>query len=451
MRTGDPYSGPADISFTRPAHAEEKIFHVETKNAKVSLVDSSFLKTFARMLLKFSDNEEEFDYLIFAREYADESRWRYIFDGKRRKEEEVKRYWKRLRSDHGLTADEAQKFEQLDYQDFRDFIGIVDVNKAPRDRVLALTRQNLADDRPKKTFEFYTQEFDAIPDRTQYVPNVFRVESYPEHVWKYPAKTTDHRKALRQIPRTTPIWFDELDAYSLVAPDRLPDGSDHVLELDRGEELDFTEWAFDANEGPSRHLLTTLLNKRLLWRGVQLHDRCVAVRHRGEYKLIIKTAEETAVQQTLTRDSVEVNPDPVDEYEGYNIIRDMGRGVGHRYGHPQVRWYDDEPFVVIGIGWLFTRNGKGDSVITGDLATDLHHKLKQQTTYRTTNERAHFRQWRQYLRAGLQHGKQANSKKIEALGRSQQFEFREAERFELPVRPAKNSTEQRDIAEGRVP
>lgn len=450
-RTGDPYSGPVDISFTRPAHNEEKVFHVETKKTKVSLVNDTFITTLARIILLHANGDDEFEYSIFAPAYANETRWRHIFDGRRRKDEEVERYWKQIQERHNLDEDEARNFNELDLDDFRSFIGIVDVNEAPSNRVRQLTEQNRGDERPEKTYDFYLQEHEPVPQETVYLSNVFETVEYPDYIWVIPSKVDNHSTAFNQIPRETPIWFEGSDAYSLLSPEELPEKTGSVAELQNTEQCDFRSLAFDTgdDDSPERRLLTTLLNKRLLWRGTQLHDRCKAVYHDNNWKLIITLEEDELFQTSLSGEIIEPDNAQIEKYEGYNITRNMGLGIGHRYGRPQFKWYDDRPYLVIDTGWLFTKNGKGNLIRDGQTATELHHNLKQQRYFRTTNERALFRQWRQYLRVGSQH--QLTEMEASRLNRNQYLTFREPDGFELRVRPPEDSDEQEAIMEGQYP
>jgi hypothetical protein len=213
------------------------------------------------------------------------------------------------------------------------------------------------------------------------------------------------------------------------------------------KEQGFEHWAFEGETAPE-NIITNLLNLQLIWRGFRLHDRCVPVCHEGRFKLIFTTDKERYVQQSLTGDIIDPDDAQTEEFEGYNITRDMGRGIAHRYGYPEIKWYDGNPFTFISTGWLFTKNGQGDVVIEGDNATELHHMLEKNNYDKIPNRRAQFRQWRQYLRLGSGDSEKLKGEELTRIEEGQRMKFRRPDGLELPVRPPATPDEQEAIRAG---
>ena len=400
LRQGDPYSGTKDIRLTRPAHNEEKVFRVETKNTKASIGDESFVTEVARHCLDFHFGDEEFEWYIFAPEYSNSDRWRHIFDGRIRREDEVEDYFNEIANNHNLTDDETEKFAEVDVENFRAFIEVVALNKATSGRLQELIRENTKTDRAKKKWDFYIQENEPKCEPTDYLPNAFKITAYPDNVWEIQSLATGLNDVFDAVPRYFPLWIEGTDAYSLVSPENLPAELERLLRVDESVEHDFETWAFEDSKPFDSRIVTGLLNKQLIWRGTQLQEQCRAVRHDQTFKLIFPLPEGGYVQETLMGEIIDPDTAQTEKVEGYTITRDMGRGIGHRYGYPTTKLYGRHGYAFISTGWLFTAKGTGDSVIEGDAADDLHNSLDKNNYGKTPNRRAQFRQWRQYLRMG---------------------------------------------------
>ena len=447
LRQGEPYSGTKDIRLTRPAHNEGKVFRVETKNSKARIGEPSFVTEVARHCLDYHFGDEEFEWYIFAPEYSDSDRWRHVFDGRIRREDEIKQYFDEITEKHNLTDDETEKFSDLDVEDFREFIEIVALKKATSGRLQELIRENTKTDRAEKKWEFYIQENEPKYDQTEYLPNFFKISAYPESVWEMQSLATGLNDVFDAIPRYFPLWIEGTEAYSLVSPENLPDELDQLLKVDDSVEHNFEAWAFEDGTPTDRRVVTGLLNKQLIWRGTQLHEHCLAVRHDRAFKLIFALPEAGHVQETLTGEIIDPENAQTEKAEGYTITRDMGRGIGHRYGHPEVKFYGQNGYTFISTGWLFTAEGAGNSVIEGDAADDLHNSLDKNNYGKTPNRRAQFRQWRQYLRMGGGEDEKLIGRELAKLDPAQRMTFERPQELHLEVRPPKNSDERDKLME----
>lgn len=447
LRQGEPYSGTKDIRLTRPAHNEEKVFRVETKNSKARIGATSFVTEVARHCLDFHFGDEEFEWYIFAPEYSNSDRWRHVFDGRIRREDEVEQYFSEITDKHNLTDDEAEKFAELDVEDFREFIEIVALKKATSGRLQELIRENTKTDRANKKWEFYIQENEPKYDQTEYLPNLFKITSYPDSVWEMQSLATDLNDVFDAVPRYCPVWIEGTDAYSLLNPENLPVELERLLKVDESVEHDFETWAFEDGTPINRRIVTGLLNKKLVWRGTRLHEQCQAIRHNRDFKLIFPIPGGGHVQETLTGEIIAPDNAQTEKVEGYTITRDMGRGIGHRYGHPEVKLYGRNGYAFISTGWLFTAEGAGNSLIEGDAADELHNSLDKNNYGKTPNRRAQFRQWRQYLRMGGGEDETLVGEELAQLDPAQRMTFERPQELNLQVRPPKNSDERDDLME----
>lgn len=447
MSIDDPYSGVSDIRLVRPAVNEEKIFRVETKNTKASIGDKTFVTEVARHLLDYCFGDEEFELIVFAPKYADDRRWRNVFDGRVRKEEEVQRYFGEIQDKHKLNDEEVEKFDEVSYVDFRQFVEVVALKRATSGRLEELTHDRDSKGRSKRKWEYFVKEFEPVRDQSPILPNFFEIIEFPDKVWAFQSRIGGSKKVYEQVPRYYPIWVDDFNVFSLIGPDQLPAELEAILDVDSVTEHRFDQWAF-KDEGAPENIVTNLLNLQLIWRGIQLHDRCVAVRHQGRFKLIFTTERERYVQETLAGDIIDPDDAQIAKVEGYNITRDMGRGIAHRYGYPQVKWYDGTSFAFISTGWLFTNNGQGDNVLKGDVATQLHHSLEKNNYDKIPNRRAQFRQWRQYLRMGTGESETLKGEELTRIPEGQRMRFHRPDGMELPVHPPATPEETEAIRSG---
>ena len=273
-----------------------------------------------------------------------------------------------------------------------------------------------------------------------------RIAKYPKYVWVCSSQVTDHTRVYEENPRYLPIWFEDGDVFSLISPDRMNESLRKFVSADDGTRRRFGEWM--QAEKTEERIVATLLNRQLTWRGTQLNDRCVAVRHDGTHELIITVSEPDSTQQTLTGEVTKDDSRRGDSLGGYIVTRDMGTAIAHRYGHPLVKRYGDDFYVFIRTGWLFTDTGYGDHVVTGNRADELHNKLDKNNLERIPNQRAQLRQWRQYLGIGVGSAPVPAVAEFNRLQPTQSMRFEPPGRIELPERPPKNTSERDILMEG---
>jgi hypothetical protein len=455
LEVGDSYAGTSDIVLTRPAHEEDKEYRVETKNTKLSLYDDSFIDELARQFIDHANSDsDEFDFVVFAHDFATQSRWKDIFNDRIRKEDEVRTYYEELTERHDLNEGEAEQFASLTFRDFWRFLEQVDIKKAGYERLGELIEDRESQGRDDKKWEFFTRENEPVREKGNPVPNFVRIVDLPTKVWTLRSLAADHHDVYDQNPRHLPIWFEGGQAHSLLPPDEMPDSLEKFVDTNEMESNDFEEWIDREDEQQHRRVIS-LLNRQVLWRGVQRHDRCACVRHEGQQKLIIVKEDSASQKPTETRQqelSGELRPEEEgteesnQEYEGYVALKDWGSVYAHRYGRPVVKPYSEHYFVFVETGWLFTERGRGDAVITGDRADDLHNTLDKNTLSRNPNQKSQFRQWRSYL--GLDEGAGGHADIPGARG--QRMTFEESLNVQFRERPPKNSEEKDDLMVGEA-
>lgn len=453
LEVGDSYAGTSDIVLTRPAHREDKVYRVETKNTKLSLFDDGFINELARQFIGHSRSEvDEFEFVVFAPDYANQSRWKDIFHDRIRKENEVRTYYEELAGRHTLNDAEAEQFASLNFRDFWRFLECVDVKKAGYERLGELIDDRESQGREDKKWEFYIRENEPVKEKGIPIPNFVRVVDLPDEIWTLRSLAADYHDVYDQNPRHLPVWFEEGRAYSLISPGAMPDSLQKFVDTGEMECHDFEEW-IDQGDGEYHRHVIALLNRQVLWRGVRRHDRCVCARHEGQHKLIITREDSTTQNPSETRQQelsgdlrppAEGSEERNQEFGGYVAVKDWGSAYAHRYGRPVVKPYGDHFFVFVETGWLFTQRGRGDAVITGDHADDLHNTLSKNLLSRNPNQKSQFRQWRSYL--GLDEGAGGHAN-IPGTG-GQRMTFEERINVKTRERPPKNSKERDKLMAG---
>lgn len=446
LSVGDPHSGTSDIRLMRPAHNEEKVFRVETKNTKASLTNQNLINEIARQFIDFCVTSEEFEFYIYAPNFADQPRWKNIFRDRTRKRNEVERFYSDIGERHTLNDEETEQFGKLEFENFWLFLENVGVKKAGYERLGELIEENESRGRREENWEFYVRENEPVYERSELTPNFVRIANYPEYVWVCPSRVTDHTRIYEENPRYLPIWFEDGEVFSLISPECMNESLRTFVSADDGVRCLFDEW-MQAEETKQR-IVATLLNRQLTWRGTQLNDRCVAVRHNGTHKLIVTVSDPDSTQQTLTGEEIEVDSGRGDSLDGYTVTRNMGNAIAHRYGHPLVKQYGDDLYVFIQTGWLFTDTGYGDYVVTGSRADELHNKLDKNNLERTPNRRAQLRQWQQYIGIGVGSAPVPVAAEFDQLQPAQSMRFEPPGQIELPERPPKNTSERDILMEG---
>lgn len=451
LEVGDSYAGTSDITLTRPAHKEKKEYRVETKNTKLSLFNDGFIDEFARQFIDYSRAEDgEFEFIVFAVDYADQSRWKSIFHDRIRKEEEVKTYYEEVVDRHELKEAEKEEFDALDFRDFWRFLERVSIKKAGYERLGELITDRESQERSDEKWAFFTRENEPVRQRGELLPNFVRIINYPDHIWTLQCLAPGHRAVFDQNPRHLPIWIESGQMHSLIPPDEMPDSLEQFVDRDTAERADFAEWLKQDGDQHHRRVIG-LLNRQVRWRGVQRHERCASVYDsHGSHVLIITRPDTLTESPTQTKqqtlfgevESAEEGSSEANlQYEGYVALKDWGSAYAHRYGRPVVKRYGDHHYVFIETGWVFTKRGRGDSVISGDWSDDLHNQLDKNTLSRNPNQKSQFRQWRTYL--GLEEGSEEHAT-IPGTG-GQRLSFEEGIEVEFRERPPKNSAERREL------
>lgn len=442
LSTGDPYSGTSDIRLTRPAHNEEKIFRVETKNTKASLADSTLLTELTRQFIDFYVSSEDFEFHIFAVDYADQRRWKNVFRDRTRKEQEVKRLYNDICEKHKLNEEEALRFEELDFDDFWRFLENVHIKKAGYDRLGELITENESREQYDKKWEFFTRENKPVEESGDLIPNFLRITQFPEHIWIAPALVTDYKEVYKENPRHLPIWIEGTTVFSLIPPEEMSDSLVKFVNTGEAVTHDFKNWVMD--ESTDQRIGKILLNNQLTWRGEELHDNCKVVRHNRTYKLVFTT--DRPVQQTLDG-NIGQEKERMSK-DGYTVTIGAKGVVGHRYGSISIKRYDDHYYSFIRTGWIFSQEGLGEDLITGDFASTLHHWLRKHGYNQHPNHRARLKQWLHHLRTGVGDADEPHISELGQLDPNQYMRFSRPSGMTLDARPPRNSAEQEALMEG---
>lgn len=442
LSVGDKHSGTSDLRLTRPAHNEEKVFRVEAKNTKADLKDATFQTEIARHLIDFHIGVEDFELLIFAEDFVNQPRWKDIFRDRTRKRDEVEWFWDKIQQNHNLNDDEIPKFEELEFQDFWEFLEKVGVKKAGYGRLGELIDENKDKKRREKKWEFYIRENKPVQEKGKLLPNFFELTRYPDKVYILPSAADSHRELYSKegIHSYLPIWQENSQIFTLLGKDHFPDELNSVVPKNSGETKNFQKWVFQNDQ--NQRIGKILLNRQLLWRGTLVKKHCLVAP--DNRKLIFRTRP---VQSTLAGDAESQDFDRTEE-ESYLVTRHVQNAVGHRYCQPRTRVYEKQHYVFLQTGWLFSREGKGQKIITGDWAKRLSDKLREEGYDRHSNYRAQLNAWTEFLRIDRSITDDDHPVKTFDIPFDQALEFRREFGLSTPSRPPKNKEERDALMEG---
>lgn len=438
LSVGDMYSGTSDIKLTRPAHNEEKYYRVETKNTKLDLKDSNFTTEIARHLIDYNFGDEEFELMIFAVDYMNQPRVKDIFRDRTRKRDEVEWFWEKICDNHTLNDDEAIRFQELAFDDFWVFLEKISVKKAGYGRLRELIDEHESKNRRQQKWRFYIEDKDPVPQPVVLTPNFYGLEKYPEHIWIFPSPISDPREFYGKpgVHNWYPIWLENDQLFSLIGPSNLPDSIDTIVPSDAVEQFEFKAWVLNGEQQLNTGKI--LLNRNLLWRGIQLREYCIKDPH--EPRLIFRTRP---VQGTLGLEAASQDIHRTEE-GNYLVTRGINGAVAHRYCKPVTRKYQNELFVFLETGWIFSREGQGEKLIWGDHAKRLNDQLRSEGYDQYPNARGQFNAWHSILRMDASIDQDRHPARVYDIEYSQGVEFNQPSNLTTSVRPPKN-VEERDL------
>lgn len=442
LSVGDKHSGTSDLRLTRPAHNEAKIFRVEAKNTKADLKDSTFQTEIARHVIDFHIGDEDFELLIYAEDFVNQPRWKDIFRDRTRKREEVEWFWEKIQDGHKLNDDETQEFEELEFEDFWVFLEKVGVKKAGYERLGELIDANEDQDRRQKKWEFYIRENGAVQEEGELLPNFFTLTRYPTNVYVFPSAVNSPQELYSKtgIPSYLPVWLENSELYTLLDEDHFPDDLRSIIPKGSGTAHEFREWMFGGEQ--NQRIGKILLHRQILWRGTLVKKHCVVAP--DNRKLIFQTRP---VQSTLSGEAESEDFDRTEE-ESYLVTRQVQNAVGHRYCQPRTRIYQDQHYVFLETGWLFSRHGNGENIISGDWAKQLSDKLREEGYDRHSNYRAQLNAWTEFLRFDRGLTDDDHPVRTFDIPFDQALEFQREFDLRTPVRPPMNGEERDSLMEG---
>ncbi|GAB3690061.1 hypothetical protein GCM10028857_26130 [Salinarchaeum chitinilyticum] len=438
---GDKHSGTSDIRLARPAHKEEKIFRVECKNSKADLKASGFVTELARHLIDFNRGDEEFELLIFARELKNPPRWKDIFNDRIRKRDEVEWLWDKIQENHSLNDDEEEIFAEFELDHLWVFLEKVGVKKAEFGRLIELTEERKDKEKRRQKWEFYIRENKPVQERGNLTPNFFKISHYPEKIWVFPTGVSNPRKGYDRegIERYLPIWFEDSQLYTLVDPSEMPTSLKDIIVSERGDSHEFSDWMWQNDR--TQHISKILLNKQLLWRGILRGDYSTVTPDSKKLIFRIRPVQTTLTDEASSGDRYRTKRD------GYLMTRSVKGDVGHRYCRPMTRQYSDQHYVFLRTGWVFSKDGAGEEIISGKRAKELSDKLRNDGYDQVSNHRSQLNAWKTYLQ--IDQGEEVeHPAKVLDVSYPQRVELALPSNMELQVRPPKNSDERDTLMEG---
>ncbi|MFC7226792.1 hypothetical protein N0B31_05200 [Salinirubellus salinus] len=414
--------------------AVKEFWRVEAKATKLSRLDDDFLTELARVFIDYCEEDGQFAYHIFASYLQAFEKWERIFDPRKNTPEHIEDYFETMGENQKLNEAELTAFNQLDLEDFERFLGDVFVHRATWNRLGQMAEDERGVDREK--WDFYTRENAPVHERETLVANFLRISGFPESIY-IGRNLADHPEDIFvDNPRHLPIWVEEGSFYSLLPPSEMSQSLIQFVEEDSVRSRPFLEWLNVEEEAP--RLAKRLFNRAVRERAVTRYEGCKLVRHRYENRLLFEHETEGSDAGDGDMNKTKI--------EGWDVAMDWSGYAAHRYANPVVKRYDDQFYVFIDTGWMFSRSGRGASIIDGDLASELHNDLQSAGHGNPNNLKAQFRQWRAYLwmdgsdREGLS----------PPGDDPQELEFDAVESLRIGKRPPKNTEEREHLMQRGV-
>lgn len=401
---------------------------VEAKATKLSRLDEDFLTELARVFIDYCEEDGEFEYHIYASYLQAFDKWERIFDPRTNTPEDISSYFDTLRDRQNLNDAEEVALQSLDIEDFEWFLTDVFVHRASWDRLKQMAEDERSVNRSK--WDFYTRENSPSRESETLVPNFLRISRLPESIYIGESLADHPEDIYAENPRYLPIWAESGLLHSLIAPGKMSDSLQQYVDMASVESRDFTEWVETEENAPE--IAKRLFNRAIRRRVVDNYDDCIMVRHRYETRLLFIHETEKSEEDEGTISKTQI--------DGWDVAMDWGGYVAHRYASPAVKQYEDQFYVIIDTGWLFSSSGRGTNILKGDVASRLHDQLQSSGHYRPNNLKAQFRQWRAYL--GMDDT--MDSLAVDTDTDPQRLEFEREAGLKIRARPPKDGAE-RDL------
>jgi hypothetical protein len=439
-----------------------KEVRVEAKAGNLSRLEESFITELLRVFIdyqKLLDIDRWFEYHGFASDLAAPDKWEDVFEREGNDDTAVQEYYQETCERHDLNSEEEEAFSMYEYEDFKRFLTDVSIHEANKPRLREMIEDKKQIDRSK--WDYYTREYRAFPKGEALLPNFYKITNLPEYIWAAESDISHYTVIFEDNPRHLPVYYDEGTLYSLLSEAEMDDSLLQLINVESMTRRKFNEWA----EGVRSSIIKNLLSKAIKSRGAEEYTSCRALRHDYEDILIFQfvpeentNEEKESVQARLDEivsdlgddrslGGVDTNSegntggdsnDPSSKkVEGRKVAMEWGNSIAHRYCLPQVKEYADEYFVFIETGRVFTERGLGNHVISGDRADELHIQLQKRQYHNPNNEKAQFRQWRDYLKLESPDGKQQQWDEQNP----QTLAFRSVDDLSLGQRPPANKSE----------
>jgi hypothetical protein len=237
-----------------------------------------------------------------------------------------------------------------------------------------------------------------------------------------------------------------------------------LIDTDSITQQEFQEWKKDVSQLVVKNLLTRAIKKR----AVEKYDSCRIVRHNYDNILIFQhhdiddedegesvqielddvlTGDEdesaASAEDPLSNRSTDEEPSEPSstKIEDRKVAMEWGTTIAHRYCLPEIKKYENQFYVFLETGWVFSEHGLGNRLIDGDRAHELHTQLQKRQYHNPNNMKAQLRQWKRYLELEAPDNKQQRFSEQD----QQSMAFAPIEDLSLTERPPNNSSEREAI------
>jgi hypothetical protein len=448
-----------------PSREYFKEVRIEAKAGNLSRLDKRFITELLRVFIdyqKWKEADRWFEYHIFTSDLQASNDWERVFDREGHADKGIKDYYNETIERHKLNDEEVEIFTSYGFEEFKEFLTDVFVHEAEKPRLREMVEDERKIDRSK--WDYYTREFRAYDQAETLIPNFFQITDLPNSVWIADCHIDHYSELFEENPRHLPIYYEEGKLYSLLPKSQMSASLLRLIDTDSITQEDFEDWKKDVPQFVVKNLLTRAINKK----AVEKYDSCRIVRHNYDNILIFQhhdiddENEDESVQieldDVLTGDedeSAASAEDPLSnistdeetsepsstKIEDRKVAMEWGTTIAHRYGLPEIKKYENQFYVFIETGWVFSEHGLGNRLINGDRAHELHTQLQKRQYHNPNNKKAQLRQWKKYLELEAPDNKQQRFSEQD----QQSMAFAPIEDLSLTERPPNTSSEHEAI------
>ena len=346
----------ADLVFRRAIEGELETW-VECKNTDLSLSDDDFLRELGEYYEAYHrlPDAKRFKLFIFARKCKAEEKWKKLFEEHKQDAAAVQDLRDGVASLQGANSAERK----IDPEIFHAFLCDITIVSGDIADINLNAEQQAHSNAPTYERELLEEKPLLIHREENLLLNAVKLKIVPSDIWYAKARGDINRREFWQLNRNKIGYFHGDKLYSLT-PLKSSEAFDKYCDPNSITKIELAKSEIPETERPK--IVLNLVKQYILDKASKIgctvyHDESTThVYFKHDPKNFLRIFNGRRVAKTYRHS----------ETKKVNFVRHDGLII-----MPQ--FVGGECYVFFDICWLFTYDGNG--IITGDRATDLHHKF----------------------------------------------------------------------------